>query len=393
MEQLPLRGLRVIEFGGYIAGPYATSILCSLGADVIKIERPGPGDDFRRNVDDASLYFKQYNAGKRSLAVNLKSERGVALVKALVPTADAIVENMRPGRMTALGLGPEELTRLKPDLIYTSVTGFGEGGPMAQRPAYDMIGQAFGGLVHTLSDAGNARLVGTCLADLVTGLSTATGVLAALVGNRHTVGWQVDTSITEAVSTLTIDAMTQLCESGIAPTRQSRHPQALNFCLRTADDQFIVLHLSSSEKFWRSLTAAIERPDLLSDPRFGSFNERMADYAALTPILELEFVKRPAAHWHKLLLDFDVPFAPALSMDGFRRDEQVQWLDLLEPESEGVQLVRVPWRFGGERPQRTGSAPRVGQHSREIAVEVMDAGDVDALIEQGVLFSTGDHHG
>jgi crotonobetainyl-CoA:carnitine CoA-transferase CaiB-like acyl-CoA transferase len=258
---------------------------------------------------------------------------------------------------------------------------------MEQRPAYDMIGQAFGGLIYTLSDADDSKLVGTCLADLVTGLSTATGVLAALVGNQHTTGWQVDTSIAEAVSAITIDAITQLCESGIAPTRQSRHPQALNFCLRTADDRFLTLHLSSSEKFWQSLTAAIERPDLLSDPRFTSFATRMENYHMLTPILEVEFAKRRTAEWQKILLDFDVPFAPTLSLDDYRSDEQVRWLDLLEPERSGVQLVKVPWRFAGSRPSRSGEAPVVGEHSCEIAREVIDEDAVDALIKDGILFT------
>lgn len=386
MQQKPLTGIRVLEFGGYISGPYATSFLCSLGADVIKIERPGAGDDFRRGADADSFYFRQYNSGKRSVAVDLKSAEGIALVKALVPTADVVLENLRPGKMDALGLGRADLMALRPDLVYTSVTGFGSTGAMAARPAYDMIGQAFGGLVSTLSNAGDSRLTGTCLADLITGLSTTTGILAALVGRgNHGAGQHVETSIAEAVSTLTIDAMTQFFDTGSAPTRQSRHPQAQNFCLRTGSGEFIVLHLSSSQKFWESLVAALGRPSLLEDPRFTRFADREAHYFELEPILEAEFAQRSAAEWEEALIAHDVPFAPVLDVDGFRRNSQVEQLDLYEPEREGLALTRVPWRFDSERPRRNPHAPRVGEHSLEVAAEVYPDDRVRALVDSGVL--------
>lgn len=386
MQHKPLAGIRVLEFGGYISGPYATSFLCSLGADVIKVERPGGGDDFRRGADADSFYFRQYNSGKRSVAVDLKTAEGIALVKALVPTADVVLENLRPGKMDALGLGRADLTALRPDLVYTSVTGFGSSGDMAARPAYDMIGQAFGGLVSTLSNAGDARLTGTCLADLITGLSTATGILAALVGRAHHGGGRhVETSISEAVSTLTIDAMTQFFDSGRAPTRQSRHPQAQNFCLRTSSGEFIVLHLSSSQKFWESLVAALGRPALLEDPRFARFADRETHYFELEPILEAEFARRTAAEWEQLLIAHDVPFAPVLDVDGFRRHPQVEALGLYEPEQDGLALTRVPWRFDSERPHRHPEAPRVGEHSVDVACEVYPADRVRDLVDRGVL--------
>lgn len=388
MPDKPLTGIRVLEFGGYISGPYAASFLGSLGADVIKIERPGAGDDFRRGVDAESLYFRQYNTGKRSLAVDLKSTEGIELIRALVPTCDVVLENLRPGKMAALGLGRDELAALKPDLVYASITGFGEGGPMSARPAYDMIGQSFAGLVHTLSDKDDSRLTGTCLADLITGLSTATGILAALVGRGATGrGQHLSTSITEAVSTLTADAITQLFDTGTAPTRQSRHPQAQNFCLKTASNDFIVLHLSSSQKFWESLVAAMGRPELLEDTRFTTYDDRMEHYFDLERILDGEFMLRAAADWEKLLIDHDVPFAPVLSVQGYYEHPQVRWLDVFEPERRGLALTRVPWRFDGERPAREGEAPRVGEHSAAIAAEVLGDERATALLGSGVLFS------
>jgi crotonobetainyl-CoA:carnitine CoA-transferase CaiB-like acyl-CoA transferase len=388
MQQTPLKNIRVLEIGGYIALPYATSLLSALGADVVKVEKPGPGDDFRRGQNDRSLYFRQYNAGKRSLSVDLKDPQGVALVKALIPRFDVLLENLRPGKIAAMGLGPQECTALRPDLVYGSVTGFGSGGPLESRPAYDTIGQSLGGLYSLLGNAGSPELSGVIIADLVTGLSTAAGVLAALVGRAGSGAAQhVETSIMEAVSTLTIDAMTQYFDIGRDPARQSRHPQAQNFCLKTASGESIAVHLSSSQKFWLSFCEAIDRQDLADDPRFTTYQGREAHYFELADIVAAEFAGRPAAEWEKLLTARDVPFAPVLTMSGVAGHPQTQWLGLMEPERDGLSLVRPPWRFGGSRPDRHGTTPRVGQHTREIAAEVYDDARIEELLAADVLFT------
>jgi crotonobetainyl-CoA:carnitine CoA-transferase CaiB-like acyl-CoA transferase len=165
MQHKPLTGIRILELGGYISLPYATSMLSALGADVVKVEKPGTGDDFRRGDNDRSPNFIQHNAGKRSLSVDLKSPAGVALVKALIPRFDVLVENLRPGKLAAIGLSRADCAALRPDLVYGSLTGFGNGGPLAQRPAYDTIGQSFGGLYSLSSNAGTAQLSGTIFAE------------------------------------------------------------------------------------------------------------------------------------------------------------------------------------------------------------------------------------
>jgi len=388
MQHKPLKAIRVLELGGYISLPYATSLLCALGADVVKVEKPGVGDDFRRGDNDRSLYFIQHNAGKRSLSVDLKTPEGVALVKALIPRFDVLLENLRPGKLAAIGLGQAECAALRPDLVYGSLTGFGNGGPLEQRPAYDTIGQSFGGLYSLLSDAGSAQLSGTIFADLVTGVSTVAGVLAALVGRATTgEGQHVETSIMEAVSTITVDAMNQYFDTGQDPGRESRHPQAQNFCLETASGESIVVHLSSSQKFWHHFCDAMDRRDLADDPRFATYKLRDAHYFELVPVVEAEFARKPAREWEKLLTACDVPYAPVLTMSGLAAHPQTEWLGLLEPERDGVSLVRPPWRFGGARPDRSGRAPRVGQHTREIAAEVYDDMRIEELIAAGVLFA------
>ncbi|WP_104104748.1 CaiB/BaiF CoA-transferase family protein [Arthrobacter sp. 08Y14] len=389
MQEKPLAGIRVLEFGGYIAAPYATSLLASLGAEVIKIERPVVGEDFRRGVDNKSPYFIQYNGGKRSAAVDLKDPQGIEFVRRLIPTADVIVENLRPGKMDALGLGRDACTELRADLVYVSVTGFGNDGPLAQRPAYDMIGQAFGGMISLLSDKGAMQLTGTCLADLVTGLSTTAGILAALVARGRGAGGQhVETSIAEAMSTVTVDSVTQYYEDGKKdPHRQSRHPQANNFVFRTATEDFLTVHLSSSQKFWRSFLHAIGREDLAVDERFANYADRVRNYFELAPMLAETLATRPAAEWEERLIEHDVPFSPVHTISSLQEDPQMKWLDLYEPETDGVAQVRPPWRFDGERPHRDLPAPRVGEHTLEIAAEVCPPEEVEELLASGVIYT------
>ncbi|MDV7085492.1 CoA transferase [Rhodococcus sp. IEGM 248] len=388
MQHKPLDGIRILEIGGYIALPFGTSMLCALGAEVVKVERPVVGEDFRRHQNDASPYFRQYNTGKRSLSVDLKSEEGVALVKALVPNFDVVLENLRPGKVAAMGLGPEDCRVLRPDIVYGSVTGFGAGGPLANRPAYDTIGHAFGGLYSLFSDGDHPQLAGGLSADLVTGLSTATGVLAALVGRLKTGQPQrMETSIMEAVSALTIDGITQSFELGDNPARTSRHPQAQNFCVKTATGEYLAVHLSSSQKFWQSLCRAMDRMDLAEDTRFAEYRPRESNYFELVPIVEAEFAKQSKDHWEKVLTEADVPFAPVLSMTGYLEHEQVEHLDLVEWQPDGLALIRPPWTFDGERPDRGDRAPKVGADTRSVAGEVLPAEKIDELLASGVLYA------
>jgi crotonobetainyl-CoA:carnitine CoA-transferase CaiB-like acyl-CoA transferase len=385
---LPLAGIRVLEFGGYISLPYATSLLSSLGADVVKVERPGTGDDFRRGVGVDSLFFQQYNSGKRSLAIDLKRPEAIEVVRELIPHFDVVVENMRPGKMEALGLGRSDCLKLKSDLVYASITGFGSDGPLALQPAYDTIGQAHGALMSVLSNAGSAQLTGAALADLITGLAATTGILAALVAHRTTGDSQyVETSLMEAVSVLTIDALTQYFDSGHQePTRQSRHPQAQNFVVKTAAGDDLVVHLSSSSTFWLSFLDVIGRSELAVDPRFTTYVGRCENYFQLADLVVPEFLNKTSDEWMLLLAKHDVPYAPVAKMSAYIHNPQVEWLELIEPEERGLSLLRPPWRFGGRRPHRNAHVAAVGEHSREIALEVYDEETVDRLIADGTLY-------
>ena len=384
----PLTGIRVLDLGVFVAGPYATSILASLGAEVVKVEPPDGGDPFRRGVNADSHYFIQMNAGKKSIAVNLKSPDGVALVRTMVPHYDVLIENMRPGKLDALGLGVAELKKLNPSIVCASVSGFGDGGPWRDRAAYDTIGLSMSGFLSIMSDANRPQLAGTCIGDLVTALGAVIGVLACLVGRgldpeRH--GADIQTSLLEAMSLVTIDAITQLYETDVTPSRQTRHPQAQSFCPITADGRALALHLSSSEKFWQALLKAIERPDLAEDPRFKGFRSRMANYSELRLLVEEAFLKRDRQEWERRLIENDVPFAPVLTAKELVAHPQMEWLQLFERGEDGTMLVRSPLRFSGQRPERHLKVPVIGEHSREIALRTLPIAEVNRLLATGVL--------
>lgn len=384
----PLAGVRVLDFGTYLAGPYAGAMLASLGAEVVKIEQIQGGDPFRRGEGTSNPFFIQSNAGKKSLAIDLKAPAGRALIKSLVPHFDVLLENTRPGKMAALGLGADDILAINPSIIYSSVSGFGEGGPWRDRAAYDTIGLSMSGFLSIMSDADRAQLAGTCIGDLTGGLIMVIGILAGLTGrglSGERRGMAVQTSLLEAMSALTIDAMTHLFETGDNPSRETRHPTAQSFCLTTSDGAAIALHLSGSQKFWLALTRAMNRPDLAADPRFTTYVDRKKNYFALRPLVEAEFVKLDRAEWERRLTEADVPYAPVLTAQELPEHPQMQWLDMYEPERDGLRLVRLPWRFSGSRPRRPLRAPAVGEHSCEIALQVRTQAEVDKLLASGVI--------
>lgn len=390
MQGRPLDGIKILELAAYISGPYAGSLLAALGAEVIKVEAPSGGEPFRRGQGVLSNYYAQYNAGKKSIAVDLKSAAGVAVIKELLPNVDVLIENMRPGTVAALGLGPEVCRQINPRLIYSSISGFGSGGPLVSRPAFDSIGQSFGGLYTVMNDADDVRLTGTCVADLITGVGATTGILAALVGRGKDparAGVHVETSVLEAVSMLTIDAMTQAFEIDCDPVRETRHPQAQNFCLKTASGDSIVLHLSSSEKFWQALLSAMHREDLRDDPRFRRYAHRAIpeNFRLLKQTLEQEFVLLPREEWERRLSEADIPFAPALTLREVAAHPQVQWLKLMDRQASGRMLVQPPWRFDGERVRRSDGVAYVGEHTREILGAIRSEHELESLVATKVI--------
>jgi crotonobetainyl-CoA:carnitine CoA-transferase CaiB-like acyl-CoA transferase len=365
-----LSGIRVVEQGTFITGPCAGMMLADLGADVIKVESPD-GDPYRSyQGDHYSPHFQAYNRNKRSIALDLKQPAERLVFDGLVREADVFIQNFRPGTATRLGTGPERLTAINPRLIYTSISGFGASGPYAERPSYDSVAQALSGFLSVVVDADRPRFLGPALADAITGIYAAYGVLGALVQRgRTSEGCLVEVSMLEAMAHFAIEPFAAFFALGHTPTSSDRPRLAQAYILRTADHRLIAIHLSSLEKFWDGLVAALEAPELGRDPRFSSRQARITHYEALNAELDQRFSGRPLSHWVLQLGRNDVPYAPIHTIDEVTHDPQVEHMGLIVPVTGahgGARSVRPPVQFGGTRSDSVRAAPLLDEHGRSI---------------------------
>lgn len=390
----PLAGVRVVELGRFVAAPYASRLLADLGADVVKVEGLA-GDPFRTFVQGGpgglSSSFTALNRNKRCLAVDLATEGGRRAVAACVRSADVFVENSRPGGMARLGLAYEQVREENPRLVYCSITGFGETGPYADRPGYDMIGQAVSGMASQLLDPDAPQVMGPNLADSITGMTAAYSVLAALHA-RTTTGAGQRVSLNLVGSTLAFlgtEAQRYL-DTGVVPGHLTRPSGSLSFVLRCADRGLLAVHLSSPPKFWAGLLQVLDRADLGEDPRFATHHGRQEHYLELRDVLAPIFGRRTVAAWLSSLVAAGVPCAAVNDMSEVFEDEQVRALGLLRTIDAGpgdvIRTVGVPVEFSDSAPQPLRPPPRLGEHSAEV---LRSAGystrDIDAGIDAGWL--------
>ncbi len=377
--QPTLAGIRVVEQGTFITGPCAGMMLADLGADVIKVESPD-GDPYRvYHGGQYSAHFQAYNRNKRGLALNMKLKSDCALFDGLVSQADVYIQNFRPGTSERLGAGFERLQQLNPRLVYCSISGFGSSGPYVDRPSYDSVAQALSGFLSVVVDYERPQFLGPALADAITGLYASQGILAALVQRGRTGrGCHVEVSMLEAMTHFAVEPFAAFFALGQTPTSADRPRLAQAYILRTADDRLIAIHLSSLEKFWQGLAAALNSPELLSDPRFNPRERRIAEYETLRLELSARFARQPLDHWVRRLGAEDVPFAPVNRMDDVVRDPQVGHLGIVVPVESphtATQAVRPAVQFDGSRAQSVYAAPLLDQHGDAIRA-ALDRGEV-----------------
>jgi len=365
-----LRGIRVVEQGTFITGPCAGMMLADLGADVIKVESPD-GDPYRSyQGEHYSPHFQAYNRNKRSIALDLKNPSEQRLFDGLLREADVFIQNFRPGTATRLGAGHERLCALNPRLIYASISGFGSDGPYAERPSYDSVAQALSGFLSVVVDSSRPRFLGPALADASTGIYAAYGVLGALVQRgRTSEGCLVEVSMLEAMAHFAVEPFAAYFALGNTPTSSDRPRLAQAYILRTADARLIAIHLSSLEKFWDGLIAALAAPELGSDERFSRRTARIDNYEALNTALDERFRKHALSHWVEQLNRHDVPFAPINTIDEVIDDPQVAHLELIVPVESprgGAHAVRPPVQFAGARQGSVRAAPALDEHGDAI---------------------------
>lgn len=365
-----LRGVRVLEQGTFITGPCAGMMLADLGADVVKVESP-EGDPYRAyQGGQYSPHFQAYNRNKRSLCLDLKQPADKQVFDRLVAEADVYIQNFRPGTAERLGASAEQLHRLNPKLIYCSISGFGSSGPYVDRPSYDSVAQALSGFLSVVVDPERPRFLGPALADAITGIYAAYGVLGALFDRTRTgEGHLVEVSMLEAMAHFAVEPFAAFFDLGDVPTSSDRPRLAQAHILHTADGGLLAIHLSSLEKFWTGLVAALDAPDITHDPRFATRLLRIDNYEALGAELDCLFRQRSTQEWVERLQANDVPFAPINGVDEVVKDPQVRHLGLIvpvEPPHTATEAVRPAVQFDGRRAPSVRPAPLLGEHSEAI---------------------------
>ena len=386
----------VLDLTQILAGPMCTMVLADMGADVIKIEKPQGGDDNRRMappfVKDWSAGFLAANRNKRSLALDLRSERGCEVFRRLVKDADAVVENFRPGVMERFGLGYEALKAIKPSVVYCTISGFGSTGPARNRGGFDLVAQGVSGLMSITGhpDMPPAK-VGVPITDLTAGLFGANGVMAAYIHALKTgQGQMVDTSLMEAGIAYTVwESSVYFAEGEIPGPLGSAHRVSAPYqALRTRNGY---LNLgAATQPTWEQLCRAIGREDLMDDDRFRNPWDRKAREQELADLLEETFTTQDTEHWMELLDEAGVVAGPIYNMEQVYRDEQVLARDMLvdieDPELGTIHNIGVPVKLSGTPGKIRRRAPALGEHSAEVLLEHgFTQTEVDALMTEGVV--------
>jgi formyl-CoA transferase len=371
-----LEGIRVVEFANYVSGPYAGMLLGDFGAEVIKVEAPDGGDPFRGwGRVEYSPTFGSVNRNKKSVVLDLKSAAGLAAARALVRTADVLIENFRSGTMERLGLGYDEVSRDNPGLVWCSITGFGSSGPYASRPGYDTVGQSTSGLLSLLTDLDHPRPMGISLSDHLSGITACNGILAALiVRGRSGKGQRVDTSLLEASVSFCGENAARFFENGKVPDRATRTHQAQVYAFVGSDDKPFVIHLSTPTKFWQALARVAGKPQWIADPRFATKETRGRHYDVLHGELAAIFMTDTREAWLAKLQAADVPAAPLNTFDEVFNDPQVKHLGLRQdvPHKRvgSVGLVRNAIRMSATPPAIRSASPELGEHTDEILTQL-----------------------
>jgi formyl-CoA transferase len=384
----PLQGTTVVEFADYVTGPYAGALLADMGARVVKIEAPGRGDPFRGwGTAGYNATFCSVNRGKESITLDLRLPEGQEVARALAQRADVFVENHRPGVAARLGVGYEQLCELNPRLVYCSISGFGQDGPYRDRPGYDTIGQAMGGLLSLLTDRHNPRGMGISLSDHLAGVFAAYGILAALVGRAQTGrGQRVETSLLQATVAFIGENAARYFESGEVPDRAHRTQTAQVYAFVAGDGLPFVIHLSSPQKFFVGLTRAIARPELADDPRFADRTARQQHYPELEAVLGETFRQQPRAVWLERLHAEDVPAAPLYDVQEVFADPQVRHLGmertLHHPERGPVRLVESAVRLSDLTEPSGQPPPVLGEHTAALLYELGYGADAVGRLRQ-----------
>lgn len=375
-----LEGIRVLDLSRVLAGPYCTMMLADYGADIIKIEPPEVGDDSRAFgpfVGKESAYFMSLNRNKRSITLNFKREQERELFKELVKYADVVVENYRPGTMEKFGLSYEELKQINPKIIYAACSGFGHTGPYRDKPAYDIIVQAMGGIMSiTGPENGDPTRVGASVGDVMAGMFTAYGVMMALFHRERTgEGQKVDVGMLDCQVAVLENAIARYVTSGIVPgPLGNRHPSITPFSSFTAQDGYIIVG-AGNDRLWERLCNILGLSDLVKDPRFDTNAHRTNNAKELAVILNEIFKTKTINDWLSMLEEAGLPCEPINTIDRIVNDPHVKAREMIveveHPVAGKLKMPGVPVKLSATPGAVEFPAPLLGQHTNEIIKEVL----------------------
>ena len=371
----PLSGIRVLDLTRVLAGPFCSMILADMGAEVIKIEEPGKGDDTRSwppFVSGEATYFMSVNRNKKSITFNLKSPSARKLFLALVKKSDVVLENFRPGTMEKLGLGYATLAKLNPKLIYCAVSGFGESGPEGGKAGYDLIIQGESGLMDITGFADGPPLkMGTSIADLVAGMSAAHGVTLALLARAKTKrGQKVEIGMLDAMAALLTYQAGIYWGTGQKPGRRGNaHPSIVPYEVFKAADAYLTLGVANNS-LWERSCAAMERPDLVKDPRFATEAARVENRATLVPLLNEILGERGADEWMKRLEARGVPAGRIRTVPEVCESEHLKASGMIQklahPKAGAITVMGVPIKLHATPGEVKTPPPTLGQHTDQV---------------------------
>jgi formyl-CoA transferase len=400
--------IRVLDLTRVLAGPWCAQNFADLGADVIKIERPGTGDDTRawgppylkdadgRDTTEAAYYLAA-NRGKRSVTLDIATPEGQAIVRALARQSDVVLENYKVGQLKKYGLDYESLRREKPDLVYCSITGFGQTGPYAQRAGYDFIIQGMGGFMSLTGErddlpGGGPQKAGVAISDLMTGLYSTIAVMAALTHRDRTgEGQYIDMALLDVQVAMLANMNTNFLTSGKPPKRWGNaHPNIVPYQTFATSDGHIIVAVGNNGQY-RKFTEAGGRPDLASDQRFATNPMRVQHRDILVPLLAEMVKTKTKQQWIDLLEAAGVPCGPINNLDEVFDNPQVDArgvrIDLPHPTAGTVKLVGSPMKLSATPPQYEMPPPLLGQHTEEVLHEVLghSSEEIAKLKEKGII--------
>jgi len=402
-----LEGIMVLDLTRILAGPWCTQILADLGAEVIKVEKPGVGDDTRhwgppwvvaQSGERAdSAYYTAANRNKKSVSVDISTERGQELVRALALRADVLVENYKVGDLARYGLGQEQLRALNPQLIYCSITGYGQDGPYAQRPGYDFVFQGEGGLMSVTGErddklGGGPQKVGVAVTDLTTGLYASIAVLAAL-NHRHRTqrGQYIDMALLDCITALGANhAATYLITGGVPKRYGNAHAVMVPYqVFRTADGYIIVA--AGNDAQWQRFCAAIDRHDLGADPSYATVAGRVTGRSVLIPQIEATMAVKPSDWWLQRLHEHEVPSGRINDYSQVFAHPQVlhRGVRVEVPDSRGgtMPVVASPIRLSDSPVRYRNAPPQLGEHTRDVLSRILglNTDEIDRLQRDRVI--------